>query len=175
MNDPKGTGAGVVRPDLDWYIDLSRRRGEPPRCPFSNVPRCPRYYSSLWLIGEHGGSTQIEPELDKMLLDKWEDSDLWPTTKEQETRKIPEKFWPRFSDELKVRDTLETSRDSRSTVPSRLGRGILLSNSRLRQILGRDEGQSRNVLGCVVSARPGKSLAGTAEPELDVEVGGPAV
>src|SRR5271163_373863 len=76
--------APTIRPDLSWYIGLSRRRNVPPRCPFANVHRCPRYYSSLWLIGEHGGATQIEPDLDKVLLKKWEESELWPTTREQE-------------------------------------------------------------------------------------------
>ena len=72
----------LVRPDLNWYVRLSRRRGVPPRCSFANVHRCPHYYSSLRLIGEHGGATQIEPEVDKTLLQKWESyyRKLWIVT-----------------------------------------------------------------------------------------------
>jgi len=72
-----------LKPDLDWYTRLSHDKGVPPRCPFANVHRCPRYYSSLWLIGRKGGATQIAPEVDEALLRKWQKSDLWPVTLEQ--------------------------------------------------------------------------------------------
>jgi hypothetical protein len=72
-----------INPDLKWYTEESRRKGLPPRCPFSSVHRCPRYYLSLSLLGK-AGSTGIEPEEDKRLHKKWRDSDLWPITAEQE-------------------------------------------------------------------------------------------
>ena len=56
----------------------------PPRCPYATVHRCPRYYQSLWLLGQYGGATQIDSAQDEALLEKWRASDLWPVTSEQE-------------------------------------------------------------------------------------------
>lgn len=72
--------------------------GVPPRCPFATVESCPRFYQSLSLLGS-AGSTAIESSEDKRLLEKWEKSDLWPKTMEQETiiygnSKFFDKFCP---------------------------------------------------------------------------------
>ncbi len=56
----------------------------PPRCPFATVESCPRFYQSLSLLGS-AGSTAIESSEDNRLFEKWEKSDLWPKTMEQET------------------------------------------------------------------------------------------
>ncbi len=58
--------------------------GAPPRCPFATVESCPRYYQSLSLLGNAGG-TSIDSAEDQRLIEKWKTSDLWPKTKEQET------------------------------------------------------------------------------------------
>src|SRR6266851_4669873 len=71
-------------PDIEWYTQLSRERGGPPRCPFANVYRCPRYYSSLWLMGEHAGATKFDPDADKALSEKWQKSELSSVVREQE-------------------------------------------------------------------------------------------
>jgi len=71
-------------PDFTWYQDISERHGLPPRCPFASVERCPRYYQSLSLLGS-AGSTEIDREEDERLKRYWEDSDLWPRTREYET------------------------------------------------------------------------------------------
>jgi len=76
---------GRIRPDLEWYSGVSQQRGVGPRCPFATVHRCPRYYQSLWLIGECTGATQIDPAEDADLRTKWERSDMWPSTGEQAT------------------------------------------------------------------------------------------
>lgn len=76
---------GPIAPDLAWYTRVSRQRGVGPRCPFATVHRCPRYYQSLWLIGECTGATQIAPAEDAALRGKWERSDTWPVTGEQST------------------------------------------------------------------------------------------
>lgn len=74
----------VVSPDLGWYTKISTDKGLSPRCPFASVHLCPRFYQSLSLLG-HAGSTKIDPVEDEILLKKWRESDLWPTTDEQAT------------------------------------------------------------------------------------------
>lgn len=73
-----------INPDLAWYTSISERKGLHPRCPYASVYRCPRFFQSLSLLGS-AGSTEIDPNEDKKLLDKWKNSDLWPVTKEQAT------------------------------------------------------------------------------------------
>lgn len=75
----------VVRPDLTWYTTISSERGVPPRCPFATVHRCPRFYVSLEFLGRYTGATKIDQTLNEELRAKWQRSDLWPVTMEQET------------------------------------------------------------------------------------------
>jgi len=70
-------------PDLRWYTGISQDKGLLPRCPFTSVRRCPRYYASLSLLGD-AGSTKIERGEDMKLLKEWRRSDLWPVVMEQE-------------------------------------------------------------------------------------------
>lgn len=83
-------------PNIEWYEGISFKKGIPTRCPFASVNRCPRYYQSLSLLGKYG-STEIPPDKDKELKEKWEKSDFWPITLEQATSVSggPEKY--RFS------------------------------------------------------------------------------
>ncbi|HOI74727.1 MAG TPA: hypothetical protein PLO63_11345 [Syntrophales bacterium] len=74
----------IIQPNLKWYIGISDPKGLDPRCPFASVYRCPRYYQSLSLLGE-AGSTKIDPKEDKLLNERWQKTDVWPTTQEQET------------------------------------------------------------------------------------------
>ena len=74
-----------VIPDMDWYATLSQQGGVQPRCPFATVKACPRFYASLLLLGEAGGSTTIEPRENKRLKKHWEKTDLWPRTAEQDS------------------------------------------------------------------------------------------
>lgn len=103
MKGPRRQGdarpADEVNPDLDWYMEESERRGLSPRCPFASVHRCPRYYSSTWLLGS-AGSTKIPPELDAQLLERWERSDLWPATLEQEPGILGDDFFMNFCPEV---------------------------------------------------------------------------
>ncbi len=71
-------------PDIDWYLRISQAHHVTPRCPFTSVERCPRYYQSLSLLGE-AGSTKIPAKEDERLRTLWEKSDLWPVTGEQAT------------------------------------------------------------------------------------------
>lgn len=74
----------VEFPDLAWYIAKSKELGMLPRCPFSSVYRCPRYYQSRSLLAK-AGATAIEEEEEKRLLERWKTSDLWPVVDEQAT------------------------------------------------------------------------------------------
>jgi hypothetical protein len=74
----------TIIPNIDWYIPISDQKGVQSRCPFVTVKACPRFYQSLSLLGG-AGSTQIDPKEDKKLLQYWENSDLWPTTREYAT------------------------------------------------------------------------------------------
>jgi hypothetical protein len=74
----------TIIPNIEWYTKISEQKGLQPRCPFATVETCPRYYQSLWAMGEVG-STKIESKEDERLLKYWEESDLWPKTKEYET------------------------------------------------------------------------------------------
>ena len=69
-------------PNLLWYLEQGTSKGIPPRCPFANVPNCPRFYQSLSLLGK-AGSTKIPEKENKKLLLKWRKSPLWPVTDEQ--------------------------------------------------------------------------------------------
>jgi len=73
-----------VIPNINWYTTISERKGVQTRCPFMTVKMCPRFYQSLSLLGE-AGSTRIDSEEDKKLLQYWKKSDLWPVTMEYAT------------------------------------------------------------------------------------------
>lgn len=74
-----------IYPDLDWYNDISESKNVSPRCPYANVHKCPRYYSSLYLLGEAGITTKIKPEISKELDEFWEKSNLLPVVAEHDT------------------------------------------------------------------------------------------
>jgi hypothetical protein len=91
----------IIIPDLEWYLDVSRKNNSTPRCPYATVESCPRFYQSLSLLGG-AGSTAIDQSEDERLLEKWKNSDLWPKTREQETsisgnNKFFDKFCPEVS------------------------------------------------------------------------------
>ena len=47
--------------------------------------RCPRYYWSYSLLGEHNITTKLKPEIDNAVRAKWIKSDLWITLGEEDT------------------------------------------------------------------------------------------
>ena len=73
----------VIQPDLAWCGEISSGKSLSLRCPYASVHRCPRYYESLSLLGQVGVATSIAAELDQSLLQKWQQSDLWPVTREK--------------------------------------------------------------------------------------------
>ncbi len=73
-----------ITPNKEWYTTVSQKKRVLPRCQFASTHRCPQFYTSLWCVGEAGISTQIAPDEDKGLLEKWRQSDVWPALSEQE-------------------------------------------------------------------------------------------
>lgn len=75
-----------IYPDIEWYAAKSRDNASTPRCPFANVHRCPRYYWSYSLLGEHKITTKLDPDIDNAVRAKWTKSDLWTTLEEEDTQ-----------------------------------------------------------------------------------------
>lgn len=74
-----------IEPDYDWYSTISSQENLPPRCPYANVDRCPRYYECLSLLGSAGITTALQPSEEKRLLKKWKKSEHWPKVREHES------------------------------------------------------------------------------------------
>lgn len=75
----------VSYPDLNWYTAISKYEGVSPRCPFANVHRCPRYYSTLYLVGDAGVTTRMKPEKIRELDTLWDRTDVLPVVAEHDT------------------------------------------------------------------------------------------
>lgn len=75
----------TIVPNIDWYSSASSQKKLPPRCPYANVDRCPRYYESISLLGSAGITTAIDPGEEKRLLKKWKKSEYWPKVREHES------------------------------------------------------------------------------------------
>lgn len=73
------------QPDLAWYTDVSRRDGLLPRCPFASVERCPRFYQSVWALGESGFTTRLPADDDRRLQAAWQKTDVWPRMDEHKS------------------------------------------------------------------------------------------
>ena len=71
-----------IIPDFAWYAAQSKAAGTSPRCPIASAELCPRYYSSLWLLGSIGVTTSISSERQKQLDRKWQP--FQPTIAEEE-------------------------------------------------------------------------------------------
>jgi len=74
-----------IYPDLSWYSEISDQKNVSLRCPYANVHRCPRYYSSLYLLGNDGITTKMETEKIQKLNELWNKSDLLPVITEHDT------------------------------------------------------------------------------------------
>ncbi|HSW62145.1 MAG TPA: hypothetical protein VLH56_02320 [Dissulfurispiraceae bacterium] len=74
-----------IYPDLDWYSKISAKENVTERCPYANVHRCPRYYASLYMLGNAGVTTQMKPEKIKELDELWNQSELLPVIAEHDT------------------------------------------------------------------------------------------
>ncbi len=74
-----------IEPNFDWYSSVSSQKSIPPRCPYANVDRCPRYYESLSLLGSADITTALQVSEEKRLLKKWKKSEHWPKVREHES------------------------------------------------------------------------------------------
>lgn len=92
-----------IIPNLEWYINISTENNISPRCPFTSVDKCPKYYQSISLL-KSAGFTEIDNKKDKKLLKKWKKSPLWPIILEEFTSisGVPEsqKCFSRFCPEV---------------------------------------------------------------------------
>ena len=71
-----------IKADLEWYIATSTERQVLPRCPFATVDKCPRYYQSVLVLGLGSQFTQLDPDENQRLLDKWKKTDVLPAVEE---------------------------------------------------------------------------------------------
>jgi hypothetical protein len=76
---------GYINPDIDWYIGISKQNSVQPRCPYANIHRCYRYYTSLVLLGESGITTKMGSDKVNELESFWANSDLIPDLAEHHT------------------------------------------------------------------------------------------
>lgn len=63
----------MQKPDFAWYSGISDKAKGTKRCPFASASRCPRYYESLFLLGQVGFTTKISPTEKAKLDEKWKD------------------------------------------------------------------------------------------------------
>lgn len=89
-----------VQPNFDWYSSLSLQNGVQPRCPFSNVEMCPRYYESLSLLGVAGITTPLQQSEEKRLLAKWKRSEHWPKLDEHRVSILDGRHFMHFCPEV---------------------------------------------------------------------------
>lgn len=91
----------IIQPNLDWYKKISSRNKLPPRCPYTTIYNCPRYYFSISLLGKKGITTPLDKEEDERCYKIWKKSELWSKRRDEEpsimgtdTRKIYRNFCP---------------------------------------------------------------------------------
>jgi predicted nucleotide-binding protein len=61
----------MQNPGFEWYAAKSREMNGPKRCPFASANLCPRYYESLYLLGDVGITTKISEETKVKLDSQW--------------------------------------------------------------------------------------------------------
>jgi hypothetical protein len=89
-----------VQPNLKWYTEISSSKKLPPRCPFASVHRCPRYYAAVFLLGDCGVATGIEPDENEKLAERWKRSDVWPVDPEHDTSVTGRNVFSNFCPEV---------------------------------------------------------------------------
>jgi len=64
-----------INPTLKWYKSISAKYNLPPRCPFANIYKCPKYFDSLCNLEGTGATSMNEQDIKE--LDKyWEEKKL---------------------------------------------------------------------------------------------------
>ena len=75
----------IIIPDSSWYESKSAERNTPASCPYANVHKCPRYYASIYMLGEARIITSISDDKKTSLDAFWASSELLPVIAEEET------------------------------------------------------------------------------------------
>lgn len=75
----------ITVPDYRWYKEKSLEKAVPSECPFANVHSCPRYYESLYMLGEVHMITKMGSDTIKELDALWEKSKIKPILEEEMT------------------------------------------------------------------------------------------
>lgn len=75
----------ITVPDSSWYRAKSADAGVASACPFANVHKCHRYYSSIYMLGEIKIITSISNDKKTELDQFWNQSGLAPIIAEEDT------------------------------------------------------------------------------------------
>lgn len=75
----------VTVPDSSWYRGKSVERDAQFSCPYANVHKCPRYYASVFMLGEAKLITSIADDKKEALDSLWAESGLLPVIAEDDT------------------------------------------------------------------------------------------
>lgn len=75
----------ITIPDSSWYRSKSSEKNAPTSCPYANVHKCPRYYASIYMLGEARIITSINDDKKASLDAFWASSELLPVIAEEET------------------------------------------------------------------------------------------
>ncbi|MDD1978511.1 hypothetical protein [Pseudomonas tussilaginis] len=75
----------ITIPDSSWYRNKSSEMDVTFSCPYANVHKCPRYYASIYMLGEARMITSIDTDKKEALDAFWKDSGLLPVIAEDDT------------------------------------------------------------------------------------------
>lgn len=75
----------ITIPSSSWYRNKSTEEDTSFSCPYANVHKCPRYYASIYMLGEVNVTTSISFEKKEALDAFWEKSGLSPIISEEDT------------------------------------------------------------------------------------------
>lgn len=75
----------ITIPDSSWYRRKSSETDSLFACPYANVHKCPRYYASLYMLGEVKMITSISVDKKESLDALWSNSGLLPVVAEDDT------------------------------------------------------------------------------------------
>jgi len=75
-------------PELEWYKKISTKNKVPPRCPYTNLYKCPIYFQSIALL-RNTGATELDKNEEEKLRKLWEDSELNPSLLEETPMVMP--------------------------------------------------------------------------------------
>jgi len=75
----------ITVPDSSWYRTKSAEVDAPLSCPYANVHKCPRYYASIYMLGEVKMITSISDDKKTELDAFWAESNVEPVIAEDDT------------------------------------------------------------------------------------------